>query len=190
MKEKLRVELKKIRNSLSQREVHRKSNKIKKKLLEMDEFKQAHYIAFYVSYNNEVHTHDMIKDSLAAGKQVVVPISNKKNKCLLLSKLERWNELEVGAYGILEPMKQHVKEISIGIIDIVIVPGIAFDEYGHRIGHGMGYYDDLLKTSLNAVHIGLAFEFQIVDTIPVEEQDVPVDKIVTEKRIIERYKEY
>ena len=178
-----------MRNNLSQREIRRKSNQIKKKLLETDEFKQAYCIAFYVSYNNEVHTHDMIKDSLVNRKQVVVPVTNKENKCLLLSKLERWNELEVGAYGILEPMKQHVKEISIGIIDIIIVPGVVFDEYGHRIGHGMGYYDDLLKTSLNAVHIGLAFEFQIVDALPAEEQDVPVDKIVTEKRIIERYEE-
>ena len=68
---------------------------------------------------------------------------------------------------------------------MILVPGIGFDKKGSRIGHGKGYYDNLLKNSNRAVHIGLAFECQIVKCIPTQNHDIPVDKIVTEKRIID-----
>lgn len=185
MKEKLRKEMKEIRNSLSKNEVLSKSNQIKKRLFAMDEFKHAHIILFHVSYDNEVYTHDMIKECISSGKQVVVPVTDKENRLLILSKLESWDDLDHGAYDILEPEKERVKEVSLDIIDLIIVPGVGFDEYGNRAGHGMGYYDELLRNSTNALHIGLAFELQIVDNIPIDEHDIPVDKIVTEERIID-----
>jgi len=185
MKDKIRQELIKIRRNLSKNEVLEKSNKIKKRLYEINEFKQASNILLYISYNNEVYTHDMIKERMSNKKNMIVPISDRENRCLILSKLDNWDNLETGSYGILEPRKDKIKEYSIDKVDLVIVPGVGFDESGHRIGHGKGYYDDLLRNSTKASHIGLAFESQLVKKIPTEAHDLPVHKIVTEKRVID-----
>lgn len=183
MKEKLRKEITDIRKKLSNFEVLEKSSIIKKKLFEMREFKQASAVLFYVSYDNEVYTHDMIKESISNGKNVMVPITDTKKHCLIISKLQKWEDLEQGSYSILEPKKDCVKEVSIEGIDLILVPGVAFDEFGNRIGHGYGYYDNLLKNS-KALRFGLAFEFQIVKKIHAEPHDVTLNKIITEKRVI------
>lgn len=185
MKDKIRKELKEKREKLFEKEVLEKSNKIKKRLFEMNEFKNASTILFYISYNNEVYTHDMIKECISNKKNVIVPISDKENRRLILSELENWDDLELGSYDILEPRKDKIKEISIDKVDLIIVPGVGFDESGRRIGHGKGYYDNLLRNSKNALHIGLAFEFQIVKKIPTEAHDISVHKIVTEKRVLD-----
>ena len=183
MKDDVRKDLINLRKNLSKNEVLEKSNKIKNRIFNMKEYKKSSTILFYVSYDNEVYTHDMIKDSIKNKKNVVVPITDKKNKILILSKLESWDELVNGAYNILEPKIEKIKEISIDNLDLIIVPGIGFDENGNRIGHGKGYYDNLLRKSISQT-IGLAFEFQIIKNIPIEKHDIPLDKIVTEKRII------
>ena len=185
MKIKVRKELIKKRKDLSKKEVLENSKKIKNRLYEMDEFKHASTILFYVSYNNEVYTHEMIKECILNKKNVIVPISDKENRCLILSQLNNWSNLESGSYGILEPKKDKLKITSISKVDLVIVPGVGFDERGYRIGHGKGYYDDLLRKSINGLHIGLSFESQIVKKMPTEAHDLPVHKIITEKRIID-----
>jgi 5-formyltetrahydrofolate cyclo-ligase len=184
MKEGLRKEGIQIRKNLPETELMEKSKQIKKRLYKMKEFQQASTILFYVSYDNEVYTHDLIKESLSSGKNVIVPITDKEKHCLVLSKLKAWEDLECSTYSILEPKKNCVHKVSLDEIDLILVPGVVFDESGNRIGHGVGYYDGLLKNSKNACHIGLAFEVQLVDSIPVEEHDVKVDKIVTEERVI------
>ncbi len=162
----------------------KKSDQIKKRLFEMKEFIQAQTILFYISYNNEVFTHNMIKESISIGKRIIVPISNKDNRRLILSELKNWNILKPGSYGILEPSIESIKEVDLDIIDMIVIPGVAFDEQGYRIGHGKGYYDRLLINSKKAIHIGLAFEFQLIDKIPIEDHDRKIDKIITEKRTI------
>ena len=185
MKVIIRKDLIKKRKQLSIKEVLEKSNQIKKRLFEIYEFKQASKILFYVSYNNEVYTHDMIKECMSNKKNVIIPISDKENRCLILSQLDNWNNLEPGSYGILEPGKYKIKKTSINKVDLIIVPGIGFDECGYRIGHGKGYYDTLLRNSTKASHIGLAFESQIVKKIPIEAHDFPVHMIITERRVID-----
>ena len=184
MKEVIRKDILKIRMNMPKSEVIEKSEKIKNRLFEISKYRNAQTILFYISYDNEVYTHNMIKESMSRGKTIVVPKSDKKNRKLILSELTNWKDLEVGAYNILEPKKNYIKEVSIESIDLIIVPGVVFDRNGNRIGHGMGYYDRLLKKSHNIPRIGLAFEFQIVKKIPIESHDLPVNKIITENRII------
>jgi len=186
MKERIRKQMIEKRKNLSISEVLEKSNLIKKRLFNINNFKKAQNILFYVSYNNEVYTHDMIKECLSGKKKVIVPITNKKHRKLILSELNKWEDLKLGAYNILEPRKEYIKEIPPDQVDLAIVPGIAFDLSGNRIGHGMGYYDRLLKElyKYNISAVGLAFEFQIINRIPSELHDVKVKKIVTEKQII------
>ncbi len=184
MKDRLRKGIEKKRNVLSTSEVLEKSSRIKKRIFEMDLFRDAQTILFYVSYGNEVYTHDMIKESISLGKTVVVPKSVTKNNALILSRLTDWNNLEVGAYNILEPKQESIEQVDVESIDLIIVPGVVFDESGNRIGHGKGYYDRLLNDSQNIPNIGLAFELQMIDNIESEKHDEKIDVIITEDRIM------
>ena len=184
MKKHTRKELILIRKNLSKEYVFENSKKIKNYLFILNEFKQASTILFYVSYDNEVYTHDMIKELLPSKKNIVVPIAYKKDRSLILSKLDNWDNLSIGSYNILEPKKDSINEVNIDSIDLIIVPGVGFDEKGNRIGHGKGYYDKLLRKSKQAKSIGLSFECQIIENIPTGKYDIPVDIIVTEKRVI------
>lgn len=182
MKEKIRKEIKEKRSKQANEENRKKSKEIKEKLLDLPEYKSAKTVLFYISYNSEVFTHDMIKEALKE-KRVIVPISNIKNCSLSLSYLESWDDLKIGSYGILEPRNECIKEALIEDIDLIVIPGVGFDIKGHRMGYGKGYYDRLLQKS-KAVHIGLAFDLQIVDMIPSESHDIPVEIIITESRVI------
>ena len=100
---------------------------------------------------------------------------------MILSYINDWNDLSTGAYGILEP-----REIKIALpedIQVAIIPGIAFDKKGYRIGYGKGYFDRLLP-KMNALKIALAFDFQLLDELPREKHDVKMDMIITDKRIL------
>ena len=96
--------------------------------------------------------------------------------------IENAEELHKGAYGILEPSTK--RPVAENDIDVIIVPGLAFDRRGGRMGFGAGYYDRLLIKT-NAVKIGLCYDFQLMDSVPSEEHDVPMDYIITEKEIVE-----
>ncbi|KYK24923.1 hypothetical protein AYK25_05805 [Thermoplasmatales archaeon SM1-50] len=148
-------------------------------------YQDAHTILFYVSYNNEVHTHTMIQESLLQMKTVIVPKTDTQNKTLILSELSSWDDLYPGAYTILEPRDNRLRVIPFSQIDLCIIPGVVFDCKGNRVGYGGGYYDKLLKTRCHAHRIGLAFELQIVNSIPTETHDIQVEKIITEERTIE-----
>jgi 5-formyltetrahydrofolate cyclo-ligase len=184
MKKEIRSTILKKRNSMNFSKVLEKSKRIKEQVFHMHEFKDAKTILFYISYDNEVYTHEMIKESLKIKKQVVVPKIDMDNHMILCSSLTQWDDLLIGAYNILEPRQEYLNEVPPETIDLIVIPGIAFDEHGNRIGHGMGYYDRLLKKKNNAHRLGLAFEVQIVENIPTESHDVKVEKIVTEERII------
>ena len=182
MKENIRKQIKEKRRKQSKEENRKKSKEIKERLFSLKEYKEAEAILFYISYNGEVFTHDMILESFYK-KNIIVPVSNKQDSSLTLSHLKSWEELSIGSYGILEPRIEKIRKTNVEDIDLIIVPGVAFDEKGNRLGHGKGYYDRLLKKT-NALTIGLAFEFQIVDKIPTNKNDRPVDIIITENIII------
>ena len=180
MKNQFKESILEKRNSLSREEIMEKSNKIKINLFSLGIYKKSKTAMFFVSFNSEVHTHEMIKESL-------------KNKTVILPKVEQheiepsvvidFDNLIPGKFGVLEPIE--AMKIAHKNIDLVLVPGIVFDKEGHRVGYGFGYYDKFLRKVPKAVKIGLAFDFQLVDKIPKETHDVPVDVIVTEERVIE-----
>jgi 5-formyltetrahydrofolate cyclo-ligase len=184
MKKDIRASILSRRNSMSRSEIDKKSFLIKEQLFGLEGFQEARSILFYVSYGSEVATHEMIRECLASKKKVVVPCTDTKNRQISLSELRGWDDLGVGAYHIQEPRVECRCEVPFDAVDLIVVPGIAFDCAGHRIGHGMGYYDRLLSASTNAMKIGVAFELQLVEKIPAEHHDVSVDMIITEKRMI------
>ena len=180
MKDQLKESILEKRNSLVKKEIIEKSKKIENTLFNLQKYKNSKIIMFFVSFNSEVHTHDMIKQALN-NKIVVIPkVMHKEIEPSIIIDFD--NLVPSGNFGILEPIE--AMKISNKNIDLILVPGIAFDEEGHRIGYGFGYYDKFLRKVPKAVKIGLAFDFQVVDKIPREMHDVPVDLIITEKRII------
>ena len=141
---------------------------------------------FYVATRSEVQTEEIIKMSIKMGKNVFVPIILPECIDLAPSKIFDFDtELEKGKKGIFEPKKEYYRLFSSENIDLIIVPGIALDLSGNRIGRGFGYYDNFLrKVRSSAKIVALAFEMQIVKKIPNDKRDIPVNKIITEKRII------
>jgi 5-formyltetrahydrofolate cyclo-ligase len=145
----------------------------------------ASSLMFYVAFRSEVQTEPMIKHALSLGKQVIVPITDMKNKRLLLSQIKDLDEdLAPGTWGIREPKPGKVRPVAFSDIDVVVTPGLAFSEQGWRIGYGGGFYDRLLSESQKKAY-ALSFEMQMLPEIPfIAGQDVRVNCIVTEKRII------
>ncbi len=135
---------------------------------------------FFASFRSEVETGPMIRRVLQSGKRVVLP--KVQGSELALYEIRDFdNDVESGTWGIPEP--KSIMPASLTDIDLMIIPGAAFDKRGNRLGYGAGYYDKLLPAFGKAT-VALAFEAQIVDEIPVDSHDVPMQKIITEKRVI------
>ena len=185
-KEEIRRKILKERLSLSSEDIRDKSHQVFLNLAETVEYRNSQNIMFYVATRSEVQTEEMIKMSIKMGKNVFVPIILPECLNLAPSKIFDFDiELEKGKKGILEPKKEYYRLFPSENIDLIIVPGVVFDLRGNRIGRGFGYYDNFLrKIRTSTKVIALAFEMQIVKKIPVDKNDIPVDKIITESRII------
>lgn len=186
MKQTLKLQIIEKRNTLTEQEVKDKSKKVIENLSSLKEFKEAKNILFYVSCKNEVDTQEVIQELLEKKeKNIIVPYTIKNKPKIFLSELKDFIELEPKTFGILEPKEKYIREFNNDKLDLVIVPAIVFAKNGHRIGYGYGYYDRFLKTiKKEIVKVGLAFDFQLIDEIPEEKHDVPLNIIVTEKEII------
>lgn len=178
-KELLRKQILEKRNSTPIKFIQTKSKTIYKKFLSISgTLKKSNY-SLYLSINNEVDTKSILNYLNKADKNIYLPTYFKND--WLLAKFTAWNNLERERFGILQPEEKLV--IDPGEIDVVVFPGIAFDLFGNRLGHGTGIYDRLFCNS-KAIKIGLAFEEQIIEKIPSFSHDLKMHYIVTEKRII------
>jgi len=158
---------------------------IREQVLTIPEFISAKTIVFYASFRSEVVTRTLMEESLMSEKRVVLPKVNKEEHALMLYEVENIDELTPGYMGIPEPTQMDERSVGIDDADLVIIPGAGFDFAGNRLGYGAGYYDSLLSQRKKKIPvIALAYEEQIVDSIPAETHDVKVDMIVTDKRVI------
>lgn len=187
MKEKQRKQFVLERNSLSLAEIMDKSNKIKENFFLIRDVWRAKKIMIYLSFKSEARTREIIKELFKRKKKVIVPLIDFKKTEIYLSELRNFEkELVLNKTGIFQPSAEFFRPFSKKELDLIVVPGIAFDEKGNRIGFGKGYYDKFLKGIPKKIPIiALAFEEQITDSVKKEKHDISVHKIVTEKRIIE-----
>jgi 5-formyltetrahydrofolate cyclo-ligase len=166
------------RNAVPESQARQWSSRIREALYSLPEFQLAKSCLIYVSKGNETFTHDIIEENLKR-KRVCVPFTTKEK--IIPSLINFFDELKPGAFGILEPKR--VVEFPMHEIDVVIVPGVAFDEKGNRLGYGRGYFDRFLRW-VDCLKIALAYEMQIADRIPQGKGDVKMDFLVTEQRVI------
>jgi 5-formyltetrahydrofolate cyclo-ligase len=167
-------------------EVAKKSKMAIVRLLEMEEYRKASAIMTYLHFRNEVETDGLIRQAMADGKKVVVPVTDISNHRIMPSLLVKYPEdLEPGPLQILEPKASSLCLYNPALIDLVIVPGVAFDLEGNRLGYGGGFYDRfLLLIKPEAVTIGLSFELQVVTRLEPSVHDIPVNYVLTEDRVI------
>lgn len=177
-KERLRRELIARRGRLSEQEVAEKSQLVAGRVLALEEITRCKNLGIYLAINNEVETKFII-DQLIGEKAIYVPKNSDRG--YQWTKFESWEKLERGPYGILQPSIDGV--FGSRLLDVVMVPGVAFDRSGTRLGYGKGVFDRLLIGS-TAAKIGLAFDFQVLEVVPREEHDVTVDLVVSEKETI------
>jgi 5-formyltetrahydrofolate cyclo-ligase len=145
-------------------------------------FQAAQCVACYVSVQNEVDTRRFIEYALGVGKQVCVPVTQGRG-VMGFQEILSLDNLQSARFGLLEPERDVGLMVEPDDLDLVIVPGVAFDRRGNRLGFGGGYYDRFFERC-NATRVGLAYAFQVVDDIPAEDHDVKIDWLVTEDEVI------
>ena len=181
MKNVIRNTNKKIRREMIRTEAVAKSAAASLKFLETDIYKNANVVMVYKPIGNETDTTDIIKQAYFDGKQIVVPVTNGETGEITPKIITQTTEFNQGAFSVDEPIGGITADVA--DIDVVIVPGIAFDKKGNRIGFGKGCYDMFLNNCM-AVKIGFCYEFQLSDNIPADKHDIKMDYIITEKEII------
>ena len=177
------------KNRIAQKDKEAVSKTICETFMALPAYQSAKTVMWYVDAGSEVRTRHSLPDALTHGKRVVVPWCIVETNELALFLLEDMSELVAGAYKILEPKPElrvlHHKKVRPEELDLVMVPGTAFDVHGGRMGQGKGYYDRLLATARpDAPLVALAFDCQIFEEIPVAPHDVFMDQVLTETRVI------
>ena len=185
-KQEIRNNIAKILEELSDKELSKKTKKIEDNLFEFANFLEAKIVLLYVNNKLEVTSRNIIKKCFDYNKIVILPaFDTKKYKMKLMKVDDIDNDLTTGPRGILEPDINRCKIVPVDCIDLAIIPGVAFDEKGGRIGSGEGYYDRFIpKLSITTRKVALALECQIIQQVPVESHDKHVDIIITEERVI------
>jgi 5-formyltetrahydrofolate cyclo-ligase len=177
----VRQDMKRRRDAMSFDDVLNASKGVEERLFSCENFLTCQNIVFFLSSGNEVRTDEMITRALKDRKQVYVPRLIARERRLELCEVKDMDyEFELSPYGIREPAQNKSNLVSPVIIDAVIAPGLAFDRSGGRIGFGGGYFDWLFKQlSSKALRLGVAYEFQIMNSIPQDAWDERVEMIFT-----------
>lgn len=188
LKGRLRKEILEARARLSQQERDEKSRTICARLLDMPAFERAGTVMAYMDFRYEAGTAGILSECYKRGKRVALPvITNRDGNGRTLQAYEAGpgGGLLRNRYGICEPDPDRSERIGETELDLIIVPGVVFDRARHRIGYGAGYYDRFLARVGPACRTaGIAFDLQVVDRVPAEKHDIPLDMVITEYRVI------
>lgn len=178
----LRTRMLAERHHLSREKQLQAGSLIQASLTVLPEYSSAGTVALYADFRGEVPTSGLIRHALMAGKEVILPAVDKGG--LVFRQLESEEDLVRGKYGIPEP-DSGCPPRALEDIDLFVIPGVAFDLKGHRVGYGRGYYDKALhRFESRGKFIGVCYDFQLVELIAGEPHDVIMDKVITERRVV------
>jgi 5-formyltetrahydrofolate cyclo-ligase len=185
-KRELREKIEKTINALSEEEYRARIDEIETRLFDFANFLESRIVLLYVNDKNEVDTRSILQKTHDYGKIIILPVFNPEKGGVRLLKVDDPNQdLVVSPGGLLAPNLQRCREVPMECIDIAIIPGVAVDEKGGRLGAGDGTYDRLIpKLPITTRKVLLALEDQVVPQVPAESHDKHVDIIITDKRII------
>ncbi len=171
----------KIRDELQKSVIIQKSQIIENYFLKSDIYNISKVIMLYMPLGNEVDTGKIFDAAICDGKQLVFPVTDKKSGIITPFYASADTKFSCGAFSVMEP--KNTSQADALKIDVFVVPGIAFDKSGVRVGFGKGCYDRLLK-NVNATKIGFCYDFQVCDEIKHDEHDVKMDFLLTESGFI------
>lgn len=180
-KQRLRTEMRQKRRNLLSEQMLLKSGQAANHFLSWPIYQKCATVMFYLAMPDEVQTECLIIAALNQGKRVCVPLLGEKYGEMSAAEITSLDDLLIGKYGLKMPDPAKTELISPEFIDLVIVPGVAFDRKGNRLGLGAGYYDRFLYESIHSVSVGMTYEFQIVDNLPCEEHDIKMQYLISEK---------
>lgn len=186
-KQEIRAEVADALARISSEKMAEKLGRIEQRLFDFANFMESRIPLLYVALENEVNTDSILKRCLGQGNKVLVlPGFKPEKRRMVFFKVDDPDaELHPGPRGVLEPDPGKCKKVPVDRVDIAVIPALALDEKGGRIGSGQGYYDRLIPDlAPTARKVALALECQIVGQIPMESHDRYVDIIITESRII------
>ncbi len=183
----LRREIDQKRHSLAPEWIKDASQRIVDRLLTLQAFREAKSIALYKAIGGEVDLDALFPVCWEQGKRTAIPVFNAGEDIYELAEITTATHFTVGNYGIREPVSPTL--VSGSTIDLMVVPGVAFDHAGNRLGRGGGYYDRLLK-DFAGISVAVAFDLQICPQIPCDSHDIPVGAVVTETKLIKVLNEH
>lgn len=177
-KSQLRIKHKYLRNQMPLMDVMRFSEVISTQIIESTDFQEAKVIFGYMATMNEVQVRCVLEEALLQGKTVALPKVIQKE--MVYFQVDSLDQVQLGAYNIMEPVSERVLEPKSG--DLMLVPGVAFDLSGYRIGYGGGYYDRYISrfASVNYKTYGVCYSNQRVEAVAYESFDQPVDLVISE----------
>lgn len=196
-KKTMRLRMTRARNSLSENQREDWSSKAISYLIEVFETMRLTNVLVYIPFRSELDTRSFIEWGWDKGVNILVPRCNPSDYSMEIYSLRHWEELSPGAYGIEEPDPLRLNALdSYFVPEVIILPGLAFDLFGGRLGYGSGYYDRLYERlqpwmdhSKPSILIGLGYEMQVVDKVPMDEHDTPLHMLVTEMGIVDIVRE-
>jgi len=183
-KKELRRIYKKKRNSITGYELEILSNNAIANLINTQYYKDCFYVFVYINANNELITKDFIKKVWNDKKTVAVPVITKNAHEMLFVKIDSFDNLNKNKFGIYEPEIKDKNIIKSNENTLLIVPGLVFGKNKYRIGYGGGYYDKFINENKTLKNIGICFDFQIIEFVPNDENDMKLDLIISDKKII------
>jgi 5-formyltetrahydrofolate cyclo-ligase len=182
----LRARMKRDRNALSMIEAAELSARIAERVLAVPEFIRANRVFCYANAFGEVDTRGLMREIIYSGRELYLP-RVKRGVKMDAARLNSIDDLRTGPYGIDEP--QGDESIKPGCLEVLLIPGVAFDRRGGRLGMGAGYFDRFLLLC-RGLKIGLSYDFQIIDRVPVNARDMRMDMVITETHIYDCREEW
>ena len=186
-KEQLRREMEELRKNRDPSWCSEASRRIIGRLQELEVFRSARRVSLYKHLPGEVELEDLFDACWKLDQQTCMPVFNRTLRIYELAAIDARTRFRTGHYGIREPEER--VPVSLDQVNLMIVPGVAFDVEGNRLGRGGGYYDRLLA-GFRGVSVAVAFDFQIVPRLPTESHDIPVDLVVTESKLLKVQNEH
>jgi 5-formyltetrahydrofolate cyclo-ligase len=185
-KRRIRRSILAVRRGLSEGDRLTRSRRVWGRVTTLAYYQRARTVLAYMAFAGEVLTDGLIRQAMASGKQLVLPMVRAERQDMALYRIDDLErDMIPGYHGILEPHPQRTRVLAPDRLDLVLVPGIAFDLQGGRLGYGAGFYDRLLsQLSRDIPTVGLAFDFQIIPRLPLQPHDIMLEVIVTDRRTI------
>ena len=180
-KKEIRKKYKMLRNKMSEMEVKEKSDRICQNIISSNLFQQAEKMLVYAPLGNEVDICPVMEEGWRQQKRIAFP--KVFGETMRYFEISSFSQLEEGTFHVMEPVETNPIDWEEAL---VLVPGVAFDRQGSRMGYGKGYYDRFFEGKTDCVKVGVAYELQVADQLPTEENDLPMEYLVTEKGVWKR----